>query len=140
MCWPVRSQGSGSKGVNFQIESNNNNLLNAMVLEEVGWMVAGRARVCVEGERWALLEEEQTYTFEVQGISQLFGTAASASFTFVLSSSSSSRSITRSTTSHSSRQMSSCDPSLWDESPSSLYGIQTFPSGKFFKKKKKKKN
>ena len=122
MCWNVRSEGSGGKGIDFQLNSNDNDLLDALVLSDVGWVGAGRARVCMEADDWELLDQEQTYTFEVEGTSNLFGTTTTSSFSFVLSSSSS-RSIT------SPRQGSSCDPSLWDASPSSLYGIQTYPSG-----------
>ena len=132
VCWNVRSEGSGTKGVNFQISSDGDALEDVLVLhtkeEDVGWVGAGRARVCVES--WKLLDQGQIYTFEVQGTSALFGTSAIASHSFIVSSPpSSGHLITNSSTGSSSCQSSSCDPSLWDASPSSLYGIQTYPSG-----------
>ena len=67
------------------------------------------------GDRW-----EEIYRIRVVGRSILFGSVASThqSFTVFPSSSPSKSPSTL-----------PCDPSLWDTSPDSLYGIQTFPSG-----------
>ena len=90
--------------------------------EEVGWVGAGWGEVCVED--WGRLlegEGEREFSFTVEGTSVLFGTVAQVNQSFIVSLPSSSSS--------SSRQVSSCSPSLWDSSPLSLYGIQTYPSG-----------
>ena len=88
--------------------------------QEKGWVGAGWGEVCVED--WGVIEEEgdREFTFVVEGKSVLFGTVARATHTFNVSFPSSISSP---------RQISACPPLLWDFSPLSLYGIQTFPSG-----------
>ena len=123
ICWTFHTSSSGGKGVEFQITSTNNTLLEILTLENIGWVGMGKARACIAGNNFEKLDSDQFYAFNIQGTSVLFKTTTSASFTFHLSSSKlfSSR--------FSPRQTITCDPSLWDSSPTSLYGIQTFPSG-----------
>ena len=127
ICWGLHSIWSGGKGVTYQILTENDELRVSLSFTEiVGWEGAGKAEVCIEGGSWGQLSVGQNYTFQVVGTSVLFGTTATSSFTFTLSSSSFSRSLLSSS---SRQEMTNCDPFLWDPSPSSLYGLQTFPSG-----------
>ena len=118
--------GSGGRGVDFTVRAREEELGMVIEWRDVGWVGAGWGKVCVK-EEWegGLGEregEEQEYQFEVEGVSELFGTVATVNHTFIVSFPSSSSL---------SRQISdfSCAPSLWDTSPFSLYGIQTYPSG-----------
>ena len=75
---------------------------------------------------------DRTYTFHIQGTSNLFDTTTTTSFSFTLSSppplpSSLSRQIV--TNRQTITNSSSCDSSLWDPSLFDVYGIQTYPSG-----------
>ena len=123
-CWTIRSFGSGGKGVNYLITSNNNTLTQLLVLENLGWEGEGKAKACIEKSNWGRLDSNRFYTFSVTGSSVLFGTTTTTSFTFRLSPPSSSLIMPR--------QEMNCGPSLWDSSPTSLYGIQTYPSGHNF--------
>ena len=79
-------------------------------------------------EEWEDLSEGNYY-FIISGRSILFDTVASSTYSFTISPSSSSRSLSSS----SSRQITTnitCSPTLWDSSPNTIYGIQTYPSGK----------
>ena len=87
-------------------------------------MGEGKGRVCIDGSDWERLESGRDYTFEVEGTSVLFETTNTTSFTFLLESRS-----RHSSSLLSARQEISCDFSLWDASPNSIYGIQTYPSG-----------
>ena len=112
--------------MDFTVRAREEELDTVMEWRNVGWVGAGWGKVCVM-EEWegALGEregEEREYQFEVEGVSVLFGTVATVNHTFIVSfpsSSSLSRQISA----------SSCTPSLWDTSPFSIYGIQTYPSG-----------
>ena len=99
---------------------------------EVGWEGAGWGEVCM-GEWKGVVGEggSQELSFEVVGRSKLFGTVATVTHSFTLFSPiTPSRSISSSL---SSRQLTgpppNCNPTLWDSSLNSLYGIQSFPSG-----------
>ena len=96
-------------------------LLDDFRWESVGGEGSGKEKLCLEGEEWGALGVGE-YEFTVQGTSALFGTTTNASYSFSISSSESSRSSLR-------QENNGCDPTLWDDSPSSIYGIQTFPSG-----------
>ena len=109
--------------MNFTVQAREDELQRLLVLKNVGWEGAGWGEVCVEDWEEGLGEEEgeKEFGFMVVGRSVLFDTTTTINQTFVVSfppSSSSSRQLP-----------SSCDASLWDPSPLSLYGIQTFPSG-----------
>ena len=127
--------GGGGRGVLYEVIQGDSVLVGLLEWEEQGegkWEGEGRGRLCLEKEGWDQLSPGE-YIFGVQGISTLFGSVANASYSFTLSpslSSSSSRfSRFSSSSSSSSSRQDNCNPNLWDNSPSSLYGIQTFPSG-----------
>ena len=124
--------GGGGRGVIYEVTQGNSILLGLLEWEdgEGRWEGEGRGKLCMEKEGWEELSVGE-YVFGVQGTSNLFGSIANASYSFTLSPSFSSSRFSRfspSSRSSSSRQ-EKCDPSLWDNSPLSLYGIQTFPSG-----------
>ena len=126
--------GGGGRGVMYEVIQGNSVLVGLLVWEEEGegkWEGEGRRKVCMEKEGLEELSPGE-YVIDVQGTSALFGSVANASYSFILSPSSRSFSLS----SHSSSFFSSssqrdnyCNPDLWDNSPLSLYGIQTFPSG-----------
>ena len=124
--------GGGGRGVMYEVTQGDSILLGLLEWEEQGegkWEGEGRGKLCMEKEGWDELSVGE-YIFGVQGTSALFGSIANASYSMTLSpslSSSSSRSSRFS--SHFSSRQNNCNPNLWDNSPSSLYGIQTFPSG-----------
>ena len=80
-------------------------------------------------EEWEDLSEGN-YDFTISGRSILFDTVASSTYSFTISSSSSSRSLSSSSSSRQITTNSTCSPTLWDSSPDTIYGIQTYPSGK----------
>ena len=125
VCWGVKSFFSGGKGVTYTLESEDDGLSEVMEFTRKGWLGAGRGEYCIEEEDWDTLEGGRTYTFQVTAESVLFGTSDTDTFSFLLSSSSSS--VTK-RSSRSSRQTVNCDPDLWDSSPSSIFAIETFPS------------
>ena len=107
-------------------------MLGLLEWEEQGegkWEGEGRGKVCMEKEGWEELSPGE-YILGVQGTSALFGSVVNASYSFTLSPffPSSSR-FSRFSSSGSSSRQDNCNPYLWNNSPSSLYGIQTFPSG-----------
>ena len=121
--------GGGGRGVLYEVIQGDSVLLGLLEWEEQGegkWEGEGRGKVCLEKEDWEELSPGE-YVFGVKGTSALFASIANASYSFTLSPSLSSSS-SRSSSSSSSRQ-DNCNPNLWDNSPTSLYGIQTFPSG-----------
>ena len=126
ICWKVHSIGSGGKGVNYEINSENTTLLSVLSFEPVvGWENVGEGQVCLGGGDWDVLKKDQNYTFSIEASSVLFSTSASTSFTFLLSSPS-----TSSLHSSTSRQTTTaCNLDLWDPSPFSIYSLQTSPSG-----------
>ena len=85
ICWTFRASGAGGKGVNYQIFSDNNTLVEVMTLQEVGWVGAGSAKGCIEGSDWDRLSSGH-YRFHVEGTSVLFGTTTTTSYSFILSS------------------------------------------------------
>ena len=121
--------GGGGRGVIYEVTQGNSVLLGLLEWEEEGegkWEGEGRGKLCMEQEGWEELSIGE-YVFRVQGTSALFGSIANASYSFTLSPSSSRSFSPRSA--YSSSRQDNCNPSLWDNSPLSLYGIQTFPSG-----------
>ena len=121
--------GAGGRGVMYEVTQGDSILLGLLEWEKQGegkWEGEGRGKLCMEKEGWDELSPGE-YVFGVQGTSALFGRLANSSSSFTLSPSLSS-SMRTSSRSSSSRQ-NNCKPNLWDNSPSSLYGIQTFPSG-----------
>ena len=118
--------GGGGRGVLYEMIQGDSVLLGLLEWEEQGegkWEGEGRGKLCLEKNGWDELSPGE-YNFGVGGTSALFGSIANASYSFTLSPSLSSSRFSR----YSSRQ-DNCNPNLWDNSPSSLYGIQTFPSG-----------
>ena len=96
-------------------------------LELMGWEGAGWGKVCLRSGWDSDLGEGQ-YGFVVDGMSVLYDTLASASFSFtVLPRVSSSVSP-----SPSPSPSGSCTPDLWDDSPVSVYGVEIFPGGLTF--------
>ena len=91
-----------------------------MNFEAIGWVGVGKANICIQGSDWGYFEPG-LYSFNVEARSALFQTTTFTSFSFTLTSPQSSSFLSR-------QEPASCDPSLWDSS-TSLYGIQTFPSG-----------
>ena len=120
MCWGVKALGSGGRGVEFTVQFRELELEGVLEWTDIGWVGAGWGEVCVEDWERVIGEGERKLSFVVEGRSVLLGSVAVANYAFVVSLSSLS----------STRQIqTSCDPTLWDTSPNSLYGIQTFPSG-----------
>ena len=116
--------GGGGRGVMYEVTQGDSVLVGLLEGEEEKWEGEGSGKLCMEQGGWEKLSPGE-YVFGVQGTSVLFGSIANASYSFTLSpslSSSSSRSSL-------SPRQDNCDPALWDNSPLSLYGIQTFPSG-----------
>ena len=103
----------------YEVTQGDSILVGLLEWEEQGEGGEGRGKLCME--KWDELSPGE-YVFGVQGTSTLFGSIVNALYSFTLSPSFSSSSR------YSSRQ-GNCNPILWDNSPSSLYGIQTFPSG-----------
>ena len=103
------------------MQTSDSDLEGLLELKQEGWVGAGWAEVCIEGWEGVLVGgEKREFTFLVEGRSVLLGSVATTNQSFTVSLPSSPSS---------SRQLDSCDPSLWDSTPSSLYGIQTYPSG-----------
>ena len=124
--------GGGGRGVFYEVIQGDSVLVGLLEWEEQGkgkWEGEGRGKLCIEKEGWDELSPGE-YIFGVQGTSTLFGSVVNASYSFTFSPSFSSSRFSR-FSSHSSRssRQDNCNPNLWDNSPSSLYGIQTFPSG-----------
>ena len=119
VCWGVRTIGSGGRGVRFTVTASTSALESVLEWKDVGWEGAGWGELCVEEWGEAALEGEYEYTFAVEGQSVLFGSVATTTHSFRLSSFGGSESTTD----------SSCSPSLWDTTPNTLYGIQMYPSG-----------
>ena len=118
MCWQIEAEGGGGKGVEYEILSGD--LEGVLEFESLGWVGMGKGELCVKNSSWVELDEGNQYSFEVIGRSVLFDRIASTNFSFTLLPHPSP--LTR-------QSSTSCDPSLWNFSPSSVYGIQTFPSG-----------
>jgi len=122
VCWVLNSFKNGGREVAYSVSSSSSIFMNHMSLTQDG---EGEGKVCVEGNLWDNFPSQQ-YTFEVSVLSTLFGTTGSASYSFLLLPSPSTK-----------RQQSSpatetsCS-TLWESDTSSLYGIQTFPSGKVY--------
>ena len=118
----------------YEVIQGDSVLVGLLEWEEQGegkWEGEGRGKLCLEKEGWGELSPGE-YIFGVQGTSALFGSSVTAFYSFTLSSSlPSSSHFSRFSrfSSHSSSFSSNCNPTLWENSPSSLYGIQTFPSG-----------
>ena len=118
----------------YEIQGEEEELNSVLEWEEEGqgeWEGAGRGRVCLR-EGWEQQGGEgliggKWYTFSVSGMSILFQTNTTISHSFFLSPSPT-HSPSPSSTPSSSSSPSSCDPSLFDSSPYSLYGIQLYPS------------
>ena len=112
-------------------EEELNSVLEWKEGEQGEWEGAGRGRVCLQ-EGWEQqggegLKGGKWYTFSVSGRSILFQTNTTISHSFFLSPSPT-HSPSPSFTPSSSSSPSSCNPSLFDSSPYSLYGIQLYPS------------
>ena len=123
--------GGGGRGVLYEVIQGDSVLVGLLEWEEQGegkWEGEGRGKLCLESEGWDQLSPGE-YIFGVQGTSALFGSVVNASYSFTLSPSLSSSFRFFSHSSRSSSRQDNCNPNLWDNSPSSLYGIQTFPSG-----------
>ena len=127
--------GGGGRGVLYEVIQGDSVLVGLLEWEEQGegkWEGEGRGKLCLESEGRDELSPGE-YVFGVQGTSALFGSVVNASYSVTVSSSlsSSSSRFSRfsSYSSGSSSRQDNCNPNLWDNSPSSLYGIQTFPSG-----------
>ena len=126
-CWIITSLYNGGRGVIYNIRSENEILNEILEVETIGWVEEGKGRVCVKEEDLEEMEAGGEYGFSVEGRSELFGTIDVVDFSFNLSFSSDSR--RQSPSLSSSPRQTSCSSSLWDSSPSSLYAIQTTPSG-----------
>ena len=136
VCWLIRAIGEGGRGVQYQVvQSNDSRLLDDLSWELVQWEGSDEGIVCLEGDEWSQLGNGD-YEFVVEATSVLFGTATDASYSFSISHSDSGGELSRSVgllysdvISRQQQQNDECNPDLWNNSVSSIYGIQTFPSG-----------
>ena len=131
ICWKIKTENSGERGVNYTITSPTDPILErTLQYKNIGWVGAGWGEVCIE--EWEGLKEgmweEKEYSFQITAESILFQTTTTTNHSFYLSysppppsSSSSVRSV--------SRSLPSCSPPLlWDTTTPSLFGIVTYPS------------
>ena len=117
----------GGRGVDYDVTKSDVTLVKGGLVIKVG---DSGARVCYggeDGDGWEDLKAGKTYKLVVEATSELFGTVGSETFEFVFSDSSSSSPIS----SQKRQQSISCEE-LWEDDPSSLYGVQLYPSGKVY--------
>ena len=142
VCWWLNTLQVGGRNVDYDITKSDVTLVKGGLVIKVG---DSGVRVCYgggDGDGWEDLTAGKKYELVVEATSELFGTVGSETFEFVFLdsfSSSSSRSLIPQEVSSSSpisssqkRQQSISCEELWEDNPSSLYGVQLYPSGKVY--------
>ena len=131
VCWWLDTLQTGGRGVDYNISKSDSELVGGLVMKtgESG------VRVCYGEAGWGGLEAGKMYELVVEATSELFGTVESETFEFLFAvgTPSPSRSLHhRSSSTLNKRQQSLSCEELWEDDPSSLYGLQMYPSGKVY--------
>jgi len=144
VCWRVVVSRRGGRAFSFSVSTLNSNLAPFLETEE------DEERVCIYKENWAFFSPG-SYTFDVEVLSHLFQTRGKASLTFFYASSPPTFSRSNKhpafpppfppsppslpslpsppSPPRVGRQLMAGCPSLWDSEATSIYGIESYPSG-----------